>query len=274
MSSKTIEFSVFNFTSMAEYLSELLEFKQQKNPNFSLRSWAKFLGYNGPSYLHQVMASQKKSNISLVNRIASSESLSLRERKYLTVLHYKNISKDEEREIFESLLVDLKPMQESNLSMDEFSVLSKWYAISMLEMTRLKNFGGHQSEFVSLLKGQVEEEEVSTTLEELVRAGFLIVDNEVYNKTSKSTLVLEPKKSSAAVRLFHSECLEKARHELDLQDVNSRDFRCTTMTFNKEDYQEVTDTIKDCHQKILKIANKTNEGDSTYIFQSQFFRIV
>lgn len=107
MNSTSVEFSVFNFNSIADYLSELLEFKQQKNPNFSLRSWAKFLGYNGPSYLHQVMGNQKKSNIALVNRIASSESLSLRERKYLTILHYKNICKDEEKEYLSLFLLIL-----------------------------------------------------------------------------------------------------------------------------------------------------------------------
>lgn len=165
-------------------------------------------------------------------------------------------------------------MEESNLSIDEFSVLSKWYAISMLEMTRLEDFSGKKEDFIEALNDQVAEEEIILTLDELVRSEFLTYTNEKYSKASKTTLVLEPSKSSAAVRLYHSDCLDKAKCELDNQDVNTRDYRSTTITFNKEDYIEVTDMIKDCHQKILKIANKNQKGDTTYIFQSQFFKIV
>lgn len=80
---------IYQYTDIKEYLIGIFNEKKKRNPLFSLRSWSRFLGYNSPSYISQVLAGERTVNAGLVESICASEGLTEQESHYLHWLQIK-----------------------------------------------------------------------------------------------------------------------------------------------------------------------------------------
>ncbi len=81
---------IYEYDDILEYFNALLEDKKSRNPNFSLRSWSKNLGYKFPSYLSQCLRGERAINFSLMLKVFDKEGLNEAEREYLLFLFLKH----------------------------------------------------------------------------------------------------------------------------------------------------------------------------------------
>lgn len=109
--------NIFLFDDIVDYLNALLESKKRKNSNFSLRSWAKNLGYKFPSYLSQCLRNERAVNFSLVKRVVEKEGLTVSEKEFLVFLFLKHQVRGVEGMCLENMTEMMKNVIQKNKSL-------------------------------------------------------------------------------------------------------------------------------------------------------------
>ena len=89
-----MNFTVYKYDDIVILLNDLLEFKKQSNSMFSLRAWAKVLGYTYPSYLSQCLRRERKINTDFMRRLFETSDFDKGEKEYLSFLYLLHSAQD------------------------------------------------------------------------------------------------------------------------------------------------------------------------------------
>jgi uncharacterized protein (TIGR02147 family) len=82
----TLFMTIYEFIDPIEFVNRQFSLKKELNPRFSLRSYAKILGYENPSLISSVLKGDRKLGPELAEKIAHQLNLSPSEQKYFQLL--------------------------------------------------------------------------------------------------------------------------------------------------------------------------------------------
>lgn len=158
------------------------------------------------------------------------------------------------------------------LSESEFRVLADWYHLAILSLAEI-------------LGGQVQADQVSNhlritqslakaALTRLSDANLMEMRGEWFALKSNSTVV-PGVRSSQAIRAFHGQMLEKARHALETQSNEERDNSAVILTMRKEDVPRAKELIRDFRKQFLQLISPVDnhKSDCVYGLSIQLFQI-
>lgn len=267
---------VFNFTHPREYLLAVHGYQKERNPSFSLRAWAKKLGYKSSSYLNEMVNGHKPISIDLAGRVALQLDLPFKERKCLELLVLRETVQGQERVIFQELLDTVVPEQETkDLSVDEFRLVADWYHFVLMEMAELKDFKEDHNILSQRLGESVSPELVKVALERLIRLDLLKRDKNGKLRRTKALFNVSSKIPNSAIRIHHRQMLEKAILALENQKVNERFFSGCTIAVDQDEVQKVEGIIEDFQKKLCALLQgKDRRFDSVYRVGIQVFKAV
>lgn len=141
------------------YLGKELNRRSEKNPNYSLRSFAKSLDVD-PSLLSKLISGKRKISDKQIEKIGTLLGLNLRQiESFKTPLNLE----ENEREAY-------------RLSFDQFDIICEWQHYAILEMMTLDAFRPDASWIAKVLK--MKESEVCDYIERLKRVGLIVLDND------------------------------------------------------------------------------------------------
>ncbi|HLE11226.1 MAG: hypothetical protein A2504_10590 [Bdellovibrionales bacterium RIFOXYD12_FULL_39_22] len=266
---------IFHYNDPVEYISAVYELKKSRNPQFSIRAWAKQLGYNNPSLLAQTLKGDRKIGLKLVKKIAENLKLMGDERKHLELLTlFKRATKDSEKEIYLELLNDLHPQNRiSSLELDHFRYIADWYHLAILEMVGLRKFSPDPEKIASLLGKEVTALMAQKAIERLIRLGLLEkTKDRKLKRTNDNSLVINHKVSSEAIRKHHQQMITKALDSIESQSIGERDISSTTLSIQKNDLEKIKELINKFHKSVRKFA-QTKDADETYQLNVQLFKL-
>jgi hypothetical protein len=107
------------------------ESRRIRNSRFSLRAWARQLGYQNPSFLAHILKKECALKIDVAEKFTVNLGLSGNKKKYFEVLVLLRNSKTvDEKKIYLELLDSLRPKSTKppqSLSVEAFRVISDWY---------------------------------------------------------------------------------------------------------------------------------------------------
>jgi uncharacterized protein (TIGR02147 family) len=251
-----------HFSEFRIFLQQELEKRCKKNPKYSLRTFARFLGTDSSS-LSKILSAKREFSRKNLEKFAQKLGLSPTEiRAYLvneTLSAADSKGKRQGASVADNRI----------LSEDQFRVLSDWLHVAILEVTKMKDFSS-KSQWISKSLG-VSPSEVSIAVERLLRAGML-------EKTSRESIV-EAKNyttignvpTDASLRKLQQSFLEKASSALDHCDVSERDYSGVTLAFKTESMNEAKKSIQDFRRWFNKTYSKDAGADSVYQLGIQFF---
>lgn len=271
--------SVFAFEDPVDYLNFQFRERQKRNPKFSLRAWARQLGFENPSLLFQVLRRERKLKIELAGKLATNLNLKGKNLKYFEIIVLKNASKSEtEKRVYEAMIPVLRPKKfwsASAFSLELFSMAAEWYHWAILEMSELADFEANEDFIQNRLSGSLDKKTIRSALDRLVRLGF-------FEKAKDGKLVranpenapnfLRNKVPSEAVRSYHKQMIEKAKAAVDEQTMEERYLRGTTLPFKCADREKVEEILRNAHSEILALASK-GDAEELYQLNTQFFRL-
>lgn len=78
--------NIFEYRSPGVYLMDAHEMMRERNPHYSVRSWAKSLKLNNPTTLFRALKDERRIPVKLISEISRSLALSQYEAAYLEVL--------------------------------------------------------------------------------------------------------------------------------------------------------------------------------------------
>jgi len=266
---------VFAFEDPIDYLNYEFRERQKRNSRFSLRAWARQVGYANPSLLSDVLKKERRLKIELAEKLATNLKLKGKARRYFEIsVLYRTSQSDTERAVYGKMLKGLKPahLAETNeFSLDIFSLAADWYHWAILVATELKDFQSDQAYLQQRLG--LDRKTVRAALERLLRLGLLTRDEKGnYASASQQPAFMRNSLPAESVRVYHETLIEKARSAVREQSPNERYLRGTTLSLKKADYEKACEIVRNAHRELLALGAK-GDGDELYQLNCQLFRL-
>jgi len=180
--------------------------RKAKNPAYSLRAYARYLGVQ-PSGLSDVVNGKRKISRRMSEKLAGKIALPQLER----------IAQSRTKQFARPKTTKNYILIESSM----FEVISRWYYFAIITLCELENFNGTAEEVEQRLG--IPKKTASAAIDRLLKLGFVIrVDGKL--RPSKSDLTTTNDIPSVAIQRSHQEHLELASSALSSSGVEERDF--------------------------------------------------
>lgn len=268
---------VFAFDNPVEYLNYELKERQKLDARFSIREWARRMGYANPSYLSEVLRKERKLNPELASKLALNLGLEGKAYRYfeLTVLLQGSIS-ERERKFYTQLLQNMRPAEHQNInqvSLDAFSLISDWYHWAIVEMTALKDFRSDEKYIQRRLVGSLDVKTIKSAVGRLLQTGLLSRGEKGELKRANNLPnVLDPKLARMAAREYQRQMGDRARAALEDQESEEIDYQGTTISFSRSKMDKVKAIMRQAHKDLMELGD-SQESEEVYQFNTQFFRL-
>lgn len=242
---------------MQQLLQERFHQAKARNPNYSVRAFAKRAGV-APGTLSLVMLGKRNVSYKLARKIADNLMLDPQERSEILSEH---IQKDFEKPKTNTYL---------QLSKDQFNLISEWRYFALLNLVKLKSFVNKTSWVANRLG--LSEAKTKETVETLKRLEML--------KEEKGTLKRSVSKyrttddvASIALKKSHFQNLELAQESLNKDEVDQRDFTWITFNMKKDNMPKAKELIRKFQDDFMELVEDEQEGDDVYRMAMQLFKL-
>jgi uncharacterized protein (TIGR02147 family) len=265
--------TIYGYEEPRLFLRDVFAQKRRANPLFSLRAWARQMGFRCHTSLVLLLSGKRKILPAHFERINRALKLQGDQEKYFRLLVQKEAAPTaREKEEYASRLALLRPsLKESLLEEEKFRLVADWIHMAILEMTKLRDFRGEPAWIAARLSFGVKESEVAAALERLTALGLLTREGERLVKT-QSRLTTPKDRASDSIREHHRQVLGNAATALGTQTVEERVFNACTMTIASDRLPEAKELILKFRADMEKLLEKDG-GDATYQLAVQLFRL-
>lgn len=220
----------------------------KKNPNYSLRSFAKSLKLDS-STLSQFISGRRPITRKTAKRLAGQIELSPAECDVFAV----------------------KENEMQKMSADHFSIISDWYHFAILELMELKGFRP-DIRWISK-KLNLSATETRIAVERLCRVGLLKIhpDGRWEDISGGYTTTGEEELINSAYRRNQRQILEKSIQALEEIPIERRDHSAVTFSMRADRIPEAQNMIRDFRRKFATLLTKDSGKDSVYVLGIGFF---
>lgn len=199
-------------TVSGQFLKQMLEERQKRNPNFSLRAFARHLGMS-PAQLSQLISGKRPLTQKAAHKISERLDLSPMERL----------------EFMRTTLPDwLEPARKTDerfLTEDEFRAIADWHHFAILSLTKTANAKADPRWIAQRLGIGVNE--AREGVDRLVRLG--LVETKPKFRQVSQPLNVKSEDMSAAIRQYHRQNLKLAEEKIETVDMKLRDLQSITV---------------------------------------------
>ncbi len=244
METNTIENS-----SSQLWLENLLAEKIKKNPQFSLRAFARLVDVS-PAVLSRILSGKRKLTFNLAVRIADALVLGPIERDTLySFFTGANSERSEE------------DRHEKELSIDCFNAMKEWYHYGITQLLFIETFQEDPKWIARMLA--ITELEAKLAVDRLIRLEILDRNEEGRLYRTSTHLSTSTDIASAGIRHFQKQILEKSIESLERDDISERDITSITIAINE-------DRIPEAKKEIMKFRKRMAEfladGEKTRVY--------
>lgn len=266
--------TVFQYSDPRAYLSDAFSEIRARRPQFSLRAWAKQMGFKNHSLLHFLMTGKRPIRSRHMKYLVRGLRLTPDEQRYLeTLVLLQSAQSPSEKLIYENLMREVRPEAASaTVDVDAFATISAWYPMAILEMTQLRDFQEDPVWISKRLGHRITTGEIREALERLQRLGLLTRDASGRLQKTHVRLTTPKTHGSEAIRRHHKEILSLATESIEAQSPQERVLNSCAMTVNSERLPEALELITK-FRKDLAALMESASGDQTYELSVQFFRL-
>lgn len=230
------------------WLQNLLEEKTKRNPQFSLRAFARLVEVS-PAVLSRILNGKRKLTFALAVRIADALKLGPMERETLYSFYLSESD---------------RPVQDhagKELSIDCFNAMKEWYHYGITQLLFVENFREDHKWMARILG--ISELEVKLAVERLVRLEILDRNEEGRLYRTAAHLSTTTDIASSGIRHFQKQILEKSIESLERDPLMERDITSITIAINEDKIEEAKKEIKKFR---MKMSEFLSEGKKTRVY--------
>lgn len=254
-----------------KFLKEELASRVERNPRYSLRSFADSLGV-APSHLSRVISGQKRLSLSCAARVTQKLNFNSKESNYFIDLVQLEHVKDHEvkGKILERLCKHSRLNHEKILDIEMFKIISNWYHFAILSLSKLK-IQKSSSVWVAKKLG-LNEQTAQMAINRLKDLKLLSEDSGRLVTCQEAEISTTDDVASVAIQKNHEENIEKAKKALYAQTLDLREFGNCTLSIQMRDLPKAKVMIREAIKK-LNFELDTQNGDELFQLNVQFFKL-
>lgn len=261
---------VGNMQNYREVLRLELEERCKRNPQFSMRAFARLIGLKAP-HLSAVLSGQKGLSAASAQNAARALRWSVDEEAEF--IEMVNAAHARNKSVRETSLRNLKKNLEKktfqSLDLENFKLISDWHHFAILHLFELKDFQPNPA-WISKRLG-LSESKVLDSLKLLENMN--LVNRSGSKWTLKQKFMATPNVKSSAIRHNHHQVLQLAARALEEQPIENRDFSTIYMAIKKESVSDAKIWLKDFRRTFCQKLDRTSEKDALYCLSIQFFEL-
>lgn len=236
------------------YLQQEFLRRKNANPRYSIRAFARLLKVEN-SFLSKMLRGLKPISSDILLKFGSI--LDLTEGQIL------NFSRSVQPPKLKSAAHDLSF---DSLSAEQFSLISNWHYLALLEMIRLKKFQPDVSWIAKQLN--ISTKEVETIVSSLNRLQYLQIEGKKWKRIEAPLTTVGTQHTTEAFKFFQRQILDLASKALDDVPFSIRDQSGITLPVRSKDIPAVKEKIKKFRRSILAfVDNKKTEKDFDSVYQ-------
>lgn len=256
--------------SYRDILKRELSTRQQINPRYSLRSFARDLAMPA-SKLSQTLSGKCGISPTRASRIAQRLRFSKEETAFFIDLVSAEHSRSPsiKRQALEKIADS--NTKYSLLSLEEFQAISAWHNLAIIEMTHLADFK-NDPQWIGQRLG-ISATQVKESIERLIKLGLLkrqgmkLIDTNLHLRVGNDVL-------SKVVQTFHIQIMNQAKKALISQPVEDREFASTLLAIDPLKLPEAKQALQEFRRKFCQNIQKgKSPKNKLYSLSMQFFEI-
>lgn len=238
-----------------EILKQEFEKRRKRNPNFSLRSFAKWLGIS-PAQLSQMMTGKRSVTVNSAKIISEKMNLSPVEKRIFLNSCMKN------KEFIE-INSEKKTL---HMQEDQFRLISDWYHFAILSLTKIKGAKADPRWIARRLGINVDE--AHQAILRMERMGILQL-KPVFQQVCEPIQVVS-NVSSQAIQKHHKQILNLAAEKIETIAVSRREYQSISIPLNPQHIPIFKKHIDDFLEEAAKMSDPKN-GTEIYAVNVQLF---
>ena len=269
--------NIYSFVDPREWLSAVMHERKSIDEDFSLRSFARELGYQNPSMLSQVLRGERAFKKNLADRVSRCLGLDERERKWLGLISASQSAGSPTVKLDELIATatgsgsGVGAGLQENFSLDRFRFLADWHHFAILEMIDLRDFSEDPLWISMRLGNRITAIQSSLAIDRLLRMGLLQRNRSGrLFKTNKDVFVGGSEIPSEAVQSHHRAMMDVAKDSLVRTPVKNREISGTNITIRKSDIARVKALVNKFRDDLHRI-HAEKDGDEVYRINIQVF---
>ncbi len=254
-----------------QILLDEFEARVNKNSSYSLRAFARDLDISS-SRLVDVLGRRYGLSEKAAVLIAGKISLNSQKSELFCALvnkeHARSKSKREIASKKVHALLKSKPFKKLDLAI--FDTMSSWYYFAIVELTYLEDFV-YNTEWIAK-RISIQEPEAIKAIKDMLEIGLLKEVDATIRSTEDYTFVGDDL-PSISIKNFHLSLIEKARHALFSDSLDTREFSSLTLGLNSKNIvaakKKINLFVKEFCDEFGEVENK----DDVYALSLQFFKL-
>lgn len=253
-----------------DFLLEEFRARRSRNPNYSLRAFARDLGMPA-SKLSQNLRGLCGISVAKAETIADKMQMRESDRQlFLALVESQHARSRVARQQAAHQLESIRRDKMDELTLEKFSVVRDWYHMAILEMTDIAGFKPDLVWMSARLDLPVEL--VREAVERLRQLELLDLTDGRWQQTHKD-LELPSGLPARSVREHHKQILNKAMVAADEVPVDQREYSSQTFAVSRSLLPELKTLIREFQRKVARLAGQS-EKDDVYELSIQLFPLL
>lgn len=253
-----------------EVLRLEFEHRKERNPSYSLRSYARDLGLS-PSRLSEIL--RGKGDLSAQSLMEVGSRIGIPSEEVLALqaaMTLRSGASDEVKRTAERYLHNYSYQGRfSQLTSDTFKILADWYHFALLSAMELQFYDGSTKYLARVLR--LEEETVRDALERMLAQNMVRFHDGRFFPTGE-IFSTSTDLASDALKESHRQNLDLAKASLDEVDVTLRDITSATICIDVDRIPEAKKLIKDFRRSLCRFL-EAGKKDAVYNLNIQLHPI-
>jgi uncharacterized protein (TIGR02147 family) len=257
-----------------EYLREFYEWRKERRAGFSYRAFSVGTGVQSPNYLKLIIDGQRNLTRPHARRVAKYCQLKAAEAQYfLALVEWNQAKRSAAREKAWKKVLEARQLSEhTRIPTSKLSVLTRWQAVAILEMLRLKDFRADAAWIRAQFHTPISESEITSALDALLTAQLIEKDGETLRLTNRN-LVTDDDIPAPCIRAYHRNVIEAGIDTLENTDVAEREFISTTLAIRESDIPRLKENLREFRDKLLANLGDIEAAEQVYQVNIQLFPI-
>ncbi len=268
--------SVYNYTDPIEFLNNKFKEKQNSNPSFSIRAWARQLGFKSHTPLYETLNGKRKIPRKYMPILSKTLNLSSAEGYFFETLVDIHQSKSmDEKSFYHNRLKSLFP--KSKISFKElecYEYLRDPIHFFLLEMIELKDFQNDCQWIKRRLAIDYSTEAIHSAIRRLINLG--LVSESRNNKLTKTHKYISspPDVSNKAIQELHQNFCQIAQDRITETPVEEREYHSYAISASKKIAPKIKELIREFIEKVGHvIETDTRHPDDVHQLSINFFKV-
>lgn len=240
-----------------QFLKDEYQKRKNKNENFSLRSFARWLG-TSPAQLSQMMSGKRPVSVKSIQKFSQKLELSPFEKTKWLSSSLETLESSQDKS--QKRILEMKE--------DQFRMIADWYHFGILALSKLKNTKG-DPRWVA--------RQLGISFEDAHQAMLRLIRLQILETKPKLKQICEPIEvasdvPSEAIRKFHKQNLNLAAEKLESIPNHLREFQSISLALHPQQMKSLKKLIDQFLEQASEMEN-TEKAQAIYNLNVQLFPI-